>query len=59
LRCQLEHVLSEKKVVDGFRLEADFPKAGHRVLRLNTRRLPQRPGTPALILLALQDIMGE
>jgi two-component system CheB/CheR fusion protein len=59
LRRQLEQVLPEKKAVDGFRFEGDFPKAGHRVLLLNARRLVQRAGTPAMILLALQDITGE
>ena len=59
LRRQLEQVLAEKTAVDGFRLEADFPKAGHRVLLLNARRLVQRAGMPAMILLALQDITGK
>ena len=56
LRRLLEQVLPEKKAVEGFRLEADFPKAGHRVLLLNARRLQQRLGVPAMILLALQDV---
>lgn len=59
LRRQLEQVLAEKTPVDGFRLEADFPKAGHRVLLLNARRLVQRAGLPPMILLALQDIVGK
>jgi two-component system CheB/CheR fusion protein len=59
LRRQLEQVLPEKKAVEGFRFEGDFPKAGHRVLLLNARRLLQRAGLPAMILLALQDVTGE
>jgi two-component system CheB/CheR fusion protein len=59
LRRQLEQVLPEKKAVEGFRFEADFPKAGHRVLLLNARRLVQRAGTPTMILLALQEITGK
>lgn len=56
LRRVLEQVLPEKKGIEGFRFEADFPKAGRRALLLNARRLLQRASLPSMILVALQDV---
>ncbi|MFZ5448721.1 MAG: chemotaxis protein CheB [Thermodesulfobacteriota bacterium] len=55
LKRQLEEILPQDGVCQGFEVDRVFHRLGRRVFLLNARRLRQAPG-PDLILLALQDI---
>jgi signal transduction histidine kinase len=55
LRKLVEEILPQNTVFQGFEVDADFHRIGHRALVLNARRLKQEPA-PNLILLALQDV---
>jgi two-component system CheB/CheR fusion protein len=59
LRQRLRRILPQGEAIDGLRLEADFPKIGHRVFLLNARRLQRQGGLPDMILLAVQELTGE
>ena len=56
LRQLLESLLRQDGRFDNFDVEHDFPKIGHKVMRLNARRLARRAGYVELILLAIEDI---
>jgi two-component system CheB/CheR fusion protein len=56
LRQLLEDILPKNSTFEGFEVEHDFPGLGHKVLRLNARRLEQASGRPGMILLAIQDL---
>jgi two-component system CheB/CheR fusion protein len=55
LRRLLHEVLPAHKSFDDFRVEADFPHLGHRVVLLNARLL-HTAGQPDRILLAFEDV---
>jgi two-component system CheB/CheR fusion protein len=56
LRELMEEIIPQNSVFENFLIEHDFPGLGVRTMMLNARRLEARPGHPALILLALEDI---
>ena len=57
LRRLLEEILPDQKELEGFRVEHDFPGIGHRVMRLNARRIGSDVGEDR-ILLAIEDVTG-
>jgi two-component system CheB/CheR fusion protein len=57
LRRLLEEILPDQKEFEGFRVEHDFPGIGHRVMRLNARRIGSDVGEDR-ILLAIEDVTG-
>ena len=59
LRKLLEEILPREEAIDAFRVEADFPKIGHRTFVLNGRRLKREPGLPPMILLAMEETGSE
>ena len=56
LRKLLEEILPRNRVFEGFQVQHDFPRLGHRKMLLNARRLKQAPGVPEMILLAFEDV---
>src|SRR5919106_1051588 len=56
LRTLLKEVLSNNHPIHDFEVEQTFPEIGHRVIRLNARRLASVNSKPDLILLAIEDI---
>ena len=56
LRRLLEEVLPQEQVLKDFRIEADFGRAGRRVLMLNARQLQRAVGLPAMIVLTMEEI---
>ena len=56
LRTLLKEVLTNDHPIHDFEVEQTFPAIGHRVIRLNARRLASVNSQPDLILLALEDI---
>jgi two-component system CheB/CheR fusion protein len=56
LRRLLGEILPEKKRMDDFIIEHEFPVIGRRTMQLNAREIPQQDGAARLILLALEDI---
>jgi two-component system CheB/CheR fusion protein len=58
LRRLLEEILPKNAEFDGFEMEHDFPQIGHKVMRLNARRIASETG-PDLILLAIEDVTEQ
>jgi two-component system CheB/CheR fusion protein len=56
LRAVLEEILPRNKPVTDFQVEATFPKAGWRLLRVNARPIFEEHHGMQLILLALEDV---
>lgn len=56
LRRLLEEVLPENRQIQHFDLEANFPRVGDKILRLNARRIEQPGNGNALILIAIADV---
>jgi len=56
LRSLLEDILPESKSLADFEVKHDFPRIGPRRILLNARRLEQKQGESAMILLALEDV---
>lgn len=56
LRTLLEDVLPRNSFFNDFEVSHEFPDIGWRMMLLNARRLDQTEGTPALILLAIEDV---
>ena len=56
LRGLLKEVLSNDHPIHGFEVEQTFPAIGHRIMRLNARRVASTNSQPDLILLAIEDI---
>jgi two-component system CheB/CheR fusion protein len=56
LRRLLSEILSKKSVLKNFDVTHDFPQIGRRQMRLNARRLEQKPGMDKMILLSIEDI---
>jgi two-component system CheB/CheR fusion protein len=56
LREMLEKVLPDKKTIEAFQVEHDFPEIGQKIMLLNARQLfEERIGTQK-VLLAIEDI---
>jgi len=56
LRELLEKVLPEKKTVENFVMEHDFPAIGRKTMRLNARQLQEDNTGTQKVLLAIEDI---
>jgi chemotaxis protein methyltransferase CheR len=56
LRLILEKVLPERRRLDGYQLEREFPKLGRRVMQLSARQVHYASGGPVSILLSIADI---
>lgn len=54
LRSALEKVRDTSEKLEDFRVEAVFPRIGSRVFLLNARKISIEPGSPGLILLAIE-----
>ena len=55
LRELLEEILPKETELDDYLVEHDFPKIGHRVMRLNARKIRTETG-PDRILLAIKNV---
>ncbi|MDI6876031.1 MAG: CheR family methyltransferase [Methanomicrobiales archaeon] len=58
LRELLEEILPKQTEFEGYEVEHDFPGIGHRVMRLNARKVQSDAG-PSLILLAMEVVSGR
>jgi two-component system CheB/CheR fusion protein len=56
LRQLLEDILPQKQVLEGYRVEHNFPGLGPRRMVLNARRIVTALGSTELILLAMVKI---
>jgi len=56
LRKHLNETLTNNIAFDVYYLEVEFPDIGKKRLMINGRILKQSPGSPALILLAIEDV---
>jgi PAS domain S-box-containing protein len=56
LRELLETILSEKKSIDNYEVEHDFPTIGKRIMLLNGRKIERGSGMEQIILLSIEDI---
>jgi PAS domain S-box-containing protein len=56
LRVALERVLIKDEPLENYRLEAEPPNLGKRVLLVNARRLHQKEGLPHRLLVTLEDV---
>lgn len=58
LRSLLEHILPGQTHFENVEVEHTFEQIGHKIMRLNARKMPQIDNTP-LILLAIEDITQQ
>lgn len=56
LRELLEEIIPKNNILEGFRIEHDFPTIGQKIMLLNARRMPTETGKTRLILLAIEDV---
>jgi PAS domain S-box-containing protein len=56
LRSLLAEVLPQNTTVEGFEVAHHFPSIGHRIMRINARRIQGSSGETVLILLAIEDV---
>jgi PAS domain S-box-containing protein len=59
LRLILEKILPERRRLDGYELEREFPRIGRRVMQLSARQVHYATGGPASILLSIADITAR
>jgi hypothetical protein len=59
LRDHLTGTLTSNIAFDEYCYDAEFPGIGKKRLMINGRILKQSPGSPALILLAIEDVTGR
>ncbi len=59
LRNHLAETLTHSIAFDQYYYDAEFPDIGKKHLIINGRILKQSPGSPALILLAIEDVTGR
>ena len=59
LRKHLSETLNSNAAFDGYYYEAEFPGIGKKSLIINGRILKQSPGSPTLILLAMEDVIEK
>ncbi|MBD2145500.1 chemotaxis protein CheB [Sphaerospermopsis sp. FACHB-1194] len=58
LRSLLEHILPGQTHFENVEVKHNFEQIGHKIMRLNARKMPQIDNTP-LILLAIEDITQQ
>lgn len=56
LRRLLEEMLPQNRSIKDFEVEQEFPRLGHRIMRLNARRFTTSASNRELILLAITDV---
>lgn len=59
LRRLLEEIIPEQNSFEDFEVRHEFERIGEKVMRLNARRVLRQEGTPALVLLAIEDITEQ
>lgn len=59
LRLLLETIIVDRTDMDGFEVEHDFPKIGHRIMLLNARRVLYEAAHDSTILLAFEDVTAS
>jgi two-component sensor histidine kinase len=59
LRQILEESLASQPVVEGFLVEQEFPRIGHRIFLLHARKVSGTQDGRSLILLGFEDITGR
>ena len=56
LRTLLEKICRSSSVLDGYEVEHEFPKIGHRTMLLNARTVVSESNAQTALLLAIEDI---
>ena len=56
LRTLLKKILPEESVLDGYEVEREFPKIGHRTMLLNARTVVSESNAHMALLLVIEDI---
>jgi two-component sensor histidine kinase len=56
LRTLLEKILPEHTVMEGFEVDGDFPRIGHRTMLLNSRKVFYEGHSSTTLLLAFEDV---
>lgn len=59
LRTLLDRMVADKQSFDDFEINVNMLDRSRRTLLLNGRIIPQEPGLPLRILLAMEDITGN
>jgi PAS domain S-box-containing protein len=59
LRDLLETISSGQATIEGYEVEREFPKIGHRVMLLNARKVFYEKGAHTTVLLAFEDITSR
>lgn len=56
LRVLLEKIIPEHGVMESYQVEHEFPRLGHRTMRLNARQVFYEEGAEPTILLGMEDV---
>ena len=56
LRTVLEDIIPRHRPVEAYEVEHEFPTIGRRVMLLNARRVFDKDGSTAALLLAIEDV---
>src|SRR6202167_4744417 len=56
LRVLLDKIIPEHGVIEDYEVEHEFPKLGHRTMRLNARQVFYEGGADTTILLGIEDV---
>jgi hypothetical protein len=56
LRTVLEDIIPKHRTVEAYEVEHEFPTIGRRVMLLNARRVFDKDGSTAALLLAIEDV---
>lgn len=56
LQERLHSLWSRPEVLEGFEVDAQFPRIGHRIMLLNARRVSTKEAAGTTVLLAIEDI---
>ncbi len=59
LRVLLEKIIPEHGVMEDYEVEHEFPRLGHRTMRLNARQVFYKEGAAPTILLGMEDITAR
>jgi hypothetical protein len=56
LRLLVDKIIPEHGVMEDYEVEHEFPHLGHRIMRLNARRVFYKEGADTTILLGIEDV---
>jgi chemotaxis protein methyltransferase CheR len=59
LRELLETISAGQAVIEDYEVEREFPAIGHRIMRLNARKVFYETGSHSTVLLAFEDITNQ